>query len=171
MFQTFQRYVAIEPYGCCKSRSRDVAHVAYVAIVSEACCKCMFRVFHVFQRYVSSAFSGRMLQVCLSGCFICFTHTLHVFYLDVAYGCNGFQVFQKHVSSVSTVFRRMLQLLYLDVSKVDRVLHLSSPPSAASSLPAPVGHPYDVAARSFQIGGAARPSPLVARAAWALRGV
>ena len=59
---------------------------------------------------------------------------LHVFYLDVAYGCNGFQVcfrcvfqvFHKHVSSVSTAFRRMLQPLYLDVSKVDRVLHLSS---------------------------------------------
>jgi hypothetical protein len=34
-------------------------------------------------------------------------------------------VFQKHVSSVSTVFKRMLQLLYLDISKVDRSsLHL-----------------------------------------------
>jgi hypothetical protein len=31
--------------------------------------------------------------VCLSGYCICFTHTLHVFYLNVAYGCNGFQVF------------------------------------------------------------------------------
>jgi len=125
--------------------------------------------FPVFQRYVSSVFSGRMLQVCLSGCCICFTHTLHVFYLDVAYGCNGFQVFscvfliqvfQKHVSSVSTVFRRMLQLLYLDVSKVDRVLYLSSPPSITSSLPAPTGHLSDAAAGSFRIGGAVRPSPL-----------
>jgi hypothetical protein len=59
---------------------------------------------------------------------------LHVFYLDVAYGCNGFQVcfrgvfqvFQKHVSSVSTGIRRMLQLLFLDVSEVDRMLHLFS---------------------------------------------
>jgi hypothetical protein len=56
-----------------------------------------------------------------------------------AYGCNGFQVFsgvffqvfQKHILSVSTAFRHMLQLLYLDVSKVDWVLHLSSPPSVA----------------------------------------
>jgi hypothetical protein len=38
------------------------------------------------------------------------------------------------------------------------VLHLSSPPSAASSrcvlLPAPAGHPYNVAVESFWIGGA-----------------
>jgi hypothetical protein len=50
-------------------------------------------VFQMFQRYVSSVFFGCMLQVCLSRCCICFTHTLHVFYLDVAYGSNGFQVF------------------------------------------------------------------------------
>jgi hypothetical protein len=50
---------------------------------------------------VSSVFSRRMLQVCLSGCSICFTHTLHVFYLDVGYGCNGFQVFSGVFSSVS----------------------------------------------------------------------
>jgi hypothetical protein len=49
----------------------------------------------------------------------------------------------------------------LDVSKVDRVLHLSSPPFVASSLPKPAGHPYDAAAESFRIGGASRPSPLV----------
>jgi hypothetical protein len=77
-----------------------------------------------------------------------------------------FQVFQNHVSSVSVVFRRMLQLLFLDVSKVDRVLHLFSPPSAASSLPKPTRHPYDSTAGSFQIGGVARPSPLVT---WAVR--
>jgi hypothetical protein len=39
-----------------------------------------------------------------------------------------FQVFlhvlQMHVSSVLFVFRRMLQVLHVDVSKVDRVLHL-----------------------------------------------
>jgi hypothetical protein len=72
----------------------DVAKVdwgmLHVAIVSEACCKRMFRVFQMCQRYVSSVFSGRILQVCLSGCCICFTYMLHVFYLDVAYGCNSF---------------------------------------------------------------------------------
>jgi hypothetical protein len=52
----------------------------------------------------------------------------------------------------------------LNVSKVDQVLHLFSPPSVAGSLPAPAGHPYDVVAGSFQIRGATRPAPLVARA-------
>jgi hypothetical protein len=87
----------------------------YVSSVSNVCFICVFRT-HV-------------------GCCICFTHTLHMFYLDVAYGCIDFQVcfscsfkvFQKDVSSVSTAFRRMLQLLYLDVSKVNGMfLHLSS---------------------------------------------
>jgi hypothetical protein len=35
-----------------------------------------------------------------------------------------FQVFQKHVSNVSSIFRCMLQVLHLDVSKLDRVLHM-----------------------------------------------
>jgi hypothetical protein len=43
---------------------------------------------------VSSMFSGRILQVCLSRCCMCFTHMLHMFYLDVAYGFNGFKSFQ-----------------------------------------------------------------------------
>jgi hypothetical protein len=46
----------------------------------------------MFQRYVSSVFSGRILQLCLSECCICFTHILYVFYSDVAYSGNGFQV-------------------------------------------------------------------------------
>jgi hypothetical protein len=42
-------------------------------------------------------------------------------------GVFFFQVFHKHVSNILTAsFRRMLQPLYLKVSKVDRVLHLSS---------------------------------------------
>jgi len=57
---------------------------------------------------------------------------LQVFYLDVAYVCNGFQtflgvffhVFHKHVSSVSSIFIRMLQVLHLYVLKVDQVLHM-----------------------------------------------
>jgi hypothetical protein len=58
----------------------------------------------------------------------------------------------------------------LDVLKVDRVLHLSSPPSAASSLPTPAGHPYDTVAGFFRIEGAAHPSPLVAQTVRALHG-
>jgi hypothetical protein len=54
---------------------------------------------------------------------------LQVFFLDVMYVCNGFssvfkyfflQVFQMHISSVSFVFFCTLQVLDLDVSKVDR---------------------------------------------------
>jgi hypothetical protein len=60
---------------------------------------------------------------------------LHMFFWMFVQGCNGFQVFsgvffqvfQKYVSSVSTAFRRMLQLLYLDISKVDRVCGISPP--------------------------------------------
>jgi hypothetical protein len=50
-----------------------------------------------------------------------------MFYIDVAYVCNGFQVFldvlqvfQTHVLSVSSVFRRMLQVSHLYVLKVFR---------------------------------------------------
>ena len=52
-----------------------------------------------------------------------FTHMMQVFYLDVAYVYNGFkcfhvffQVFQTHVSFI---FKCMLNLLHLDVSKLD----------------------------------------------------
>jgi hypothetical protein len=72
-------YVAIVSYRCYKSRSGDVA---YVAIVSEACCKCMFGVFQMFQRYVSSVFSGRMLQV-----FIWMLHMFHTYVACVLLGC------------------------------------------------------------------------------------
>jgi hypothetical protein len=42
-------------------------------------------------------------------------------------------MFQKHVSSVSSAFRHMLQVLHFDVSKVNRVLHLPCHFSAISS--------------------------------------
>jgi hypothetical protein len=37
---------------------------------------------------------------------------------------NGFQMFLCVFASVLSAFRRMLQLLHVDISKVDRVLHL-----------------------------------------------
>jgi hypothetical protein len=49
-------------------------------LFSEACCNSMFRVFQIFQMYVSSLFFGHMLQLCLSGCCYVFTHMLHVLY-------------------------------------------------------------------------------------------
>jgi hypothetical protein len=64
---------------CFKRFHTDVAKVdrdvAYVAIVIQVCCKHLSPMFHLFfQMYVASMFIS-MLQV---------------FYLDVAYVCNGF---------------------------------------------------------------------------------
>jgi hypothetical protein len=54
----------------------DVAEVdrdvVYVAMVVHVCCKHLSSMFHLF-------FFIRMLQVCLSKCYICFTHMLQVF--------------------------------------------------------------------------------------------
>ena len=50
-----------------------------------------------------------------------------MFYLDNGFKCySGLfcKCVQTHVSNVSFVFRHMLQLWHLDVSKLDRVLHL-----------------------------------------------
>jgi hypothetical protein len=132
VFQAFQICVAFVSYGCYKS-NRGMLH--------------MLHMLQLFQRHVAS--------VCFE-CFRCFRGMFHLYspdacckcvYLDVAYvlhihcmcfGClrmvamvlSVFQVFFKYFRSVflsvSTTFRRMLKLLYLDVSKVDRVLHLSS---------------------------------------------
>jgi hypothetical protein len=66
----------------------------------------------------SSLFPGRMLQVCLSRCCICFTQTLHVFYLDVTYGCNGFQVFPGVFSSVSKACFKCFICLQMYVATV-----------------------------------------------------
>jgi hypothetical protein len=54
---------------------------------------------------------------------------LQVFYLDVAYVSMVFKCFSGVFASVSDtcvsfVFFRMLQLLHLDILKVDRVLHI-----------------------------------------------
>ena len=50
-----------------------------------------------------------------------------MFYLDVAYICNGFQVFSGVFASVSdscfnvsSISRRMLQVLHQNISNVDR---------------------------------------------------
>jgi hypothetical protein len=171
-------YVAIVLYRCCKSRSADVAIVSEaVASICFECFRCFRGILHVFQMDVAKvnrdvAYVAMVVHVCCKGLslmfHLCFLDTCcKCVYLDVAYvshircnccaGCNGFQFFFKCFRSVfpsvSSAFRRMLQLLYLDVSEADRVLHLSSPPSAASSrcvlLPMPIGHPYGVAARSF----------------------
>jgi hypothetical protein len=71
---------------------RDVAMVVHV------CCKCLFPIFHLFFRY--------MLQVCLFRYCICFTYTLQVFYLDVAYVCNVFKCFICLLPYVTSVASR-----------------------------------------------------------------
>jgi hypothetical protein len=49
---------------------------------------------------------------------------LELLHLDVTYICNGFQMFIGIFASVSSVFFCMMQLLHIDVSKVERVLRM-----------------------------------------------
>jgi len=115
-------------------------------------------------------FSGRMLQVYLSGYCICFTHTLYVFYLDVAYDCNGSSVL-RFFSSDSEACSECFNCLQTYVSIV--IFECFKNRSGVASLlptfccivlcvllPAPAGHSYNAAARSFRIGGAT-PFPLL----------
>jgi hypothetical protein len=64
----------------------------------------------------------------------CFSSVFHVF----------LQVFHMHISSVSSAFKCMLQMLHLDVLKLDRVASPSSLSAASSRclllLPALGGH-------------------------------
>jgi hypothetical protein len=76
-------------------------------------------------------FFGRTLQVCLFGCCIYFTHMMQVFYLDVAHVCNGFQVFsgvfatiQMHVFKCFICLLLYVANLYLNISKIDQMLHM-----------------------------------------------
>jgi hypothetical protein len=55
-----------------------------VTLVLHVCCKRISPTFHLFFRCM-------LLEVCLFGCCICFTHMLQVFYLDVTYVRNSFQ--------------------------------------------------------------------------------
>jgi hypothetical protein len=154
VFCIFQRYVASVSDGCCKSRS-DVAYVAMIVHVyckgllpmfylyfSNACCKCI---------YLNVAYVSHIR-------YMCFIWLLYMVVMVFKCFQVFFQVFQKQVLSVRSAFICILQLLYLDVSKADRVLYLFSLPSTTSSrcvlLPAPAGHLYDAAAGSFRIGGA-----------------
>jgi hypothetical protein len=107
------------------------------------CFKCMFQMFHLLQIYVASVLSKCcknrsgfaytcMLQTYVLSIYRCFICS----FASVSWGCciclqlfsNVFQtfihVFQTLLSSISFVFFRMLQLLHLDVSKIDRVLHM-----------------------------------------------
>jgi hypothetical protein len=101
------------------------------------CCNGLYNMLPVFVPNISSIFR-RMLQVCLSGCCICFTRILQVFYLDVSYVCNIFQVFfhvflqvfQTHVSSVLSVFLHVASIASRCFKSRSDVAS-PSPPSAA----------------------------------------
>jgi len=69
-----------------------------------------------------------MFQVCIGVSYGC----LQVFYLDVVYVCNDFQIFfrffykcfRRLFQVFYFVFFCMLQLLHMNDSKVDRMLHM-----------------------------------------------
>jgi hypothetical protein len=97
---------------------QNAAYVTLGAYVLKVCSQCFICVFgsivasvfiwmlHTFHIYATSVLTGYC--ICLQWFSSCF----HVF----------LQVFQKHVSSVSFVF--MLQVLHINILKVDRVLHM-----------------------------------------------
>jgi hypothetical protein len=95
--------------------------VAYVVMAIYVCCKSLFQMFHMFfQTYVASMFIWLLhmfhtyVASVLSRCCICFAWAFQVFFasvLDVCFKC--FICLQKYVVNV-----------YLDISKVDRVLHM-----------------------------------------------
>jgi hypothetical protein len=96
--------------ACCNSMFSsvsDVSDVYFICVYPDTCCNCV---------YLDVANVSHI-------CYMCFIRMF-------TYGCNGFQVnsgvffkcFRKHVSSVSTVFRRRCLMF----SKVDWVLHLST---------------------------------------------
>jgi hypothetical protein len=74
--------------------------VAYVAMAIHVCCKCMF---HLFQMHVASIF-------------IWMLHMFHYF--------SGYTHVASVYSKCLTSFRRMLQVVYLDVAYVAVVIHI-----------------------------------------------
>jgi hypothetical protein len=126
MFQVFHLDVAKEDLGCCICCNDNIRmfkayvssiscvfrcmfevfhlDVAYIAMALLACFKRMFPVFHMFHNHIVSVSSG-CYKSRYGCCICCYAYTL---------------MFQTHVLSVSSVFKRMLQIFHLDVLKVDR---------------------------------------------------
>jgi hypothetical protein len=103
----------------------------YVLNVSEACCKCFVQMLKVDRNvkwlytYVESlcsycfiCFSRRMLQVCLFRCCICFTHMLHVYYMDVAYVFTMILAVFRYFSSVLDAYFKCFICLHIYVVSV-----------------------------------------------------
>jgi hypothetical protein len=136
VFQMFQRYVGSVVYRCCKG-DRDVAHVVMAIYIYF---KCMFQMFHLFQTYVASVLSGccksrsgcciyiHVANICFK-CFQvfhmyicrCLIWMLHMFAMVFFYFSGVFaSVSNACFKCFTYLLLYMLQLLHLDISKVDR---------------------------------------------------
>jgi hypothetical protein len=145
----------------------------------------MLHMLQLFQRHAASVCFECFR--CFKVCFICVFRTHVASYLDVAYvshircmcfiGClcmvaMVFKCFSGVFSSVSKACFKCFNCLQTYVATVvfGCLKTRSGVAFLLPSLPGLAGHPYDAAAGFFRIGGAARPSPLVARVARAPRG-
>ena len=89
--------------------------VAYVASVSEACCKCFRDMLQAFVQNVSSILDVRCKHF-LSGCFTCFTHMLQEYVRNVSHICcksmfKMFQLFQSY-DAISVYMLQVANILF-----------------------------------------------------------
>jgi hypothetical protein len=141
------------------------AYISSVSGISDVCF-----------RHVSSVSSG-VTKVDLDVAYTCmlqayvfkyFIRMLQVFYLDVAYVCNGFQAFFRCSASVSDVCYKCFScyerifVSVLDVKKIDLVLHMlqwdppPQPPVVAVEAP-PSGRRLSRGMHVGSGGGASSP--------------
>jgi hypothetical protein len=116
--------------------------VAHLAMAIHICLKCMYKIFYLFRTYVASVSFGCCKSRC--GCciymqvfqvfsYICYMCFIWMF----AHVCNGYtRVFKFFLMFYKcfSYFEHMLQVFYLDIAKVDRVLHMLQwdPPAVAA---------------------------------------
>jgi hypothetical protein len=101
--------------------------VAYVAIVVHVCCKLLVPCLICFFR--------RMLQVCLFGCCICFTHMSQLFYLMLCMFYDGFKCFSGVFVNVSDACFKCFICLQMYVASVVSGCFKSRSGVASPSLP------------------------------------
>jgi hypothetical protein len=113
---------------------RDAAHFAYVASVLDECCTLLFKMFHMFQTYVCKCFDLDVAYVshtCCTSIFQMFQSYVvtSVSMLQIisvlsrsCICCNGYaHMLQVYVS---TVFKSMLQVFYLNIAYVVVTIHI-----------------------------------------------
>jgi hypothetical protein len=86
--------------GCTRMLQISIPNILFV--FSDVCCKCVYLDIAYALHLLSKRFIW-LLRMCYNYFFRYFLH-----------------VFQTHVLNVLSVFRHMLQMLYPDISKVDR---------------------------------------------------